>query len=84
MRSVEFEGKEYEYDETALKRYRVIKLITRGESEPAGFFDALEILFAGRDVEYAEALGGDEQKKMGELVAAVFQQEAAQDRAVKN
>lgn len=83
MRTVEFEGKQFEYDETALERYSVVEGITLGTEDLAGFFRSLRAIFAGRSTEYAEMLG-DSQTKMGELVAAVFGDAAEESRAVKN
>ena len=83
MRSIEFEGGEYEYDETALERYSVIEGITLGTEDLAGFFRAIRAIFAGRTAEYSARLG-DSQAKMGELVAAVFADAAESSRAAKN
>ena len=83
MRSVEFEGNTYEYDEKALERYSVVEGITLGMENVQGFFWAVREIFAGKSTEYAKRLG-DSQAKMGELVAAVFQDAADQSRAVKN
>lgn len=80
MAKVKFEGKQYFYDETAIRRYSVVKKISRYNTDPAGFFDALDELFAGKADEYAEALG-DDFEKMSELFAAIMQD---QGEPVKN
>lgn len=83
MRTVEFEGQEYEYDETALECYSVVEGITLGMEDLAGFFRAIKRIFAGKSTEYAKRLD-DSQAKMGELVAAVFNDASANASAVKN
>ena len=83
MRTLEFDGQEYEYDETALESYSVVEGITLGTEDIAGFFRAVKRIFAGKSTEYAERLG-DSQQRMGELVAAVFNDAAEASRAVKN
>lgn len=79
LATVEFKGETYEYDPTALKSYAVLKAITN-PANPAGFFKAIERLFAGHDVEYAEKLGGDFEE-IGALITAISEQEG---EAVKN
>ena len=54
----EYEGAEYEADAAALRDYAVIKAVTKVESDPAGFFGAMERVFMGRDEEYAARTGG--------------------------
>lgn len=54
----EYEGAEYEADAAALRDYAVIKAVTRVDSDPAGFFGAMERVFMGRDEEYAAQAGG--------------------------
>lgn len=54
----EYEGREYEADAAALRDYSVIKAVSKVESDPAGFFRAMERVFMGRDEEYAEKAGG--------------------------
>lgn len=83
MRSIEFEGHEFEYDEGALERYSVVEGITLGTEDLGGFFKSLRAIFAGRSTEYAVVLG-DSQVKMGELVAAVFQDAVARSETAKN
>ena len=80
MRKFKFEGATYEYDETALTRYSVIKGVSRFQSDPAGFFDSFAIIFAGHDDEYAERLG-DDIEKMAALFAACMEDSG---RAAKN
>ncbi len=45
-----------DYDE--LLSYKTNKQFARSAADPAGMFDAYERVFAGRDEEYVEALGG--------------------------
>lgn len=54
----EYEGAEYEADAAALRDYSTIKAVSKVETDPAGFFDAMERVFMGRDEEYAAATGG--------------------------
>lgn len=77
--TIEFKGGEYEYDPSALKSYAVLKAISN-PANPAGFFSALERLFAGHDLEYAERLG-DDFEEIGALISAISEQEG---HAAKN
>ena len=72
MATITVDGIEFEYDENALRSYRVIRGITSYQKDPAGFFDALDIIFAGKSVEYADALGGS-LDDMSRLVTAVME-----------
>lgn len=75
-KTIEFEGQKFEYDEKALADYKTIKRIARGAVDPAGFFDAFETVFVGRDEEYADMLDGSIEK-MGLLLNAVQEAEGA-------
>lgn len=69
MNTVQFEGEAYEYDERAPRRWSVQKALALGESDPAGFYGALDRIFAGRSDEYAERLGDDSERMLGLLDA---------------
>ena len=58
MVEFEYKGKAYECDEAAAKDYKVIKAIAKSKDNPAALFDGFERIFAGRDEEYAESVGG--------------------------
>ena len=83
MASVEYNGSEYEYDETALTNYKVAKCLSRAGENPSLAFYAFEKIFNGHDEEYAEQLGGD-QAEFGELVKAVIQDAARRSEQAKN
>ena len=80
MRTIKFDGQEFEYDETALKDYGVQKGLALGMDNVPRFFRAVEKVFAGKDEEYAEKLGGD----LTQLTKAVFEDAAASEVEVKN
>ena len=54
----EYEGPAFEADARELRSYRNSKAIANSSNDPGGYFAALERIFAGRDEEYAERLGG--------------------------
>lgn len=56
--SFEYNGQTFECDEKACQSYVNTKRITEMEKDPIAAFDALEEIFAGKDEEYAEMLGG--------------------------
>ena len=58
MRTIEFEGKEYEYDDRCVMSWKWQKAINSNDSTRV--MGAVERLFAGRDEEYADALSGNE------------------------
>lgn len=64
MRRITFtvEGVDGEFacDADEIRNYRTIKQIARLESDPAGFFSALERIYMGMDEEYVERVGGFE------------------------
>lgn len=59
-----------DYDE--LTSYRTNKQFAMSEKAPAGMFEAFERVFAGRDEEYMERLGGGVDA-MGALMQAAFE-----------
>ena len=69
MKTVQFDGQTFEYDERAPKRWSVQKALALGESDPAGFYGALDKIFAGRSDEYAERLGDDSERMLALLDA---------------
>ena len=71
LKKVDFEGNTFEYDPKEAMSYRHIKKIARAQKDMAGFFDAFEAIFAGKDEEYAELLGNDFEKIGALLTAAV-------------
>lgn len=76
LKKISFEGQEFEYDPAEAKSYKNLKRIARGGNDIQGFFDAFEDIFAGKDVEYADALGNDFEK-LGALVTAVVEAEGS-------
>lgn len=69
IKSVDFDGNTFEYDADAITSYSVLKAISRVETDPLGYFNAIGLIFMGRDEEYADILGGSA-GKIGELYAA--------------
>lgn len=67
MKTVQFEGSTFEYDERAPKRWSVQKALALGESDPKGFYGALDKIFCGRSDEYAERLGDDSERMLALL-----------------
>lgn len=59
-----------DYDE--LTSYKTNKQFVKSETEPGGMFDAFERVFAGRDEEYMERLGGSVES-VGVLMQAAFE-----------
>lgn len=49
---------EFTADLDELLSYKTNKQFAKSETEPAGMFEAFERVFAGRDEEYMERLGG--------------------------
>lgn len=78
MIDFEFEGNTYQADASVMKDYRVMKGVACVATNPAGFFAAYELIFAGKDEEYAEMLGGSV-AKMGELSTAAFEAAGAKN-----
>lgn len=74
MNEVRFEvdGIEMAADYDKLTSYKVNKAFARSASNPAGMFDAYESVFAGRDEEYVDALGGTVDC-MGRIMQAAFE-----------
>lgn len=54
----EVDGVELMADYDQLVSYKTNKQFARSATDPAGMFDAYERVFAGRDEEYVDALGG--------------------------
>lgn len=71
MREITFKKHKFEYDETCLTSYAFQKGLARGTDDLSGFYVAIEKLFAGRDVEYSEVLGGSVEA-IGDLFRAVL------------
>ena len=67
----EFEGKKFECVPAAVKNYKVQKAMANGEKNPLGMYNAIELVFNGRDEEYADMLGGTIDKLSELYVAAV-------------
>lgn len=59
-----------DYDE--LTSYKTNKQFAKSETKPGGMFDAFERVFAGRDEEYMERLGGSVES-VGTLMQAAFE-----------
>ena len=66
----EYNGQKFECDEKACTSYKNTKRITEIEKNPIAAFDALEEIFAGKDEEYAEMLGGDASELFALYLAA--------------
>lgn len=64
MKSIQFEGHTFKYDERAPKRWSIQKAMAMGDSNPAAFFEALDKIFLGKSDEYAETLGDDADKML--------------------
>jgi len=78
MITFEFDGKQFEADEGVLTDYEFIADILEADEEPKALIRCFKAVFAGKDREYARAVGG-KMAKMGELLRAAF--EAAGDGA---
>lgn len=63
----EYDGKSYEVDADQAKSYAVIRGLALAEKDLPGFFNAMALLFNGKDIEYCDAVGGMD--KMGGLIA---------------
>ena len=59
IKTITFEGHEFEYEQREAKSYRNIKRIARAKEDPNVVFDVAESLFCGKDEEYAELLDDD-------------------------
>lgn len=78
-KTIEFEDQKYSYNPDAFRSYKVAKSLAMAQTNPARFFEALEVIFDGHDEEAAERLGSID--KIGELVNAIG---IAEGTAVKN
>lgn len=59
MRTIEYKGHEFEYDERVTKSWKWQKAVASGDT--ARSVAAIERLFCGRDEEYADVLSGLDQ-----------------------
>jgi len=79
MRTVEFKGHEFTYDERCMKSYKWQKAMNSGDAERSS--RAIARLFAGRDEEYADVLSENDDPDeldsamdaMAELLGAVLE-----------
>lgn len=80
MKTIEYKGHEFDYDERVTKSWKWQKAVASGD--PARSTKAIERLFCGRDEEYADVLSGidpesDEldasMEEMAELLAAIME-----------
>lgn len=67
----EYKGKTFECVPKMVRNYKVQKAIANGETNPAGYYNALSLMFNGKDEDYAEELGGDMAELMNLYTAAV-------------
>ncbi len=74
MQEMKFEvdGVELIADYDELVSYKTNKQFARSEQDPAGMFEAYERVFAGRDEEYVDALGGSVEA-IGRIMQAAFE-----------
>jgi len=72
MITFEFEGKQFEADEGVLTDYEFIADILEADEEPKALIRCFRAVFAGRDREYARAVGG-KMATMGDLLKAAFE-----------
>lgn len=63
---------EFTVDLDELLSYKTNKQFAKSETEPGGMFEAFERVFAGRDEEYMERLGGSVEST-GTLMQAAFE-----------
>ena len=61
-----------EYDDKFINGYTMAKALSRGMDDAGKFYAALEKLYQGRDDEYAEQLGYDNDAML-EMVRATFE-----------
>lgn len=66
-----FKGQTFECVPKMVKNYRVQKAIANGENNPIGYYNALSLMFDGKDEEYSDMLGGDMADLMELYTAAV-------------
>lgn len=71
MTRIEYEGKKFECDLDACKKYSVIKGLASIETNPAAFFKAVSAICGGKDEEYAEKLGDNAEKLIGLCMVAI-------------
>ena len=71
MVTFEFEGLQFEADDDVLTDYEFVCDVLTADDDPKALVRCFKAVFAGRDREYAKALGG-KFAKMGELLAAAI------------
>ena len=67
----DYKGKTFECVPKMVRNYRAQKAIANSETNPAGFYNALALMFDGKDEDYADELGGDMAELMNLYMAAV-------------
>lgn len=72
MREFEYKGLTVAYDDKFIGGYTMAKAMARGNDDVSGFYGALEKLYDGRDDEYAEHFGWDNDEMLA-LVRATFE-----------
>lgn len=72
MTTFEFDGQTFEYDEDVLTDYEFFESVLMADDEPKQLIRCFRMLFAGRDREYARAIGG-KMERMGELLKAAIE-----------
>lgn len=80
MITFEFAGQQFECDESVLTDYEFMADILYADEEPKALIRCFRTIFAGRDREYARAIGG-KTADMGELLRAAIE---AAGEAAKN
>lgn len=76
--TIDYEGSTYEYDPTIAKSYRFAKTCAKAMDDASAFYDAIESLFMGKDVEYADQLGGTSKEFMA-LASAIMEKEGSKN-----
>ena len=71
MVTVDFDGMTFEADEGVLTDYEFVCDVLTADEDPKALVRCFRAAFAGRDREYAKALGG-KFARMGELLAAAI------------
>lgn len=71
MITFEFDGMQFEADDDALTDYDFICDVLTADEDPKALVHCFRRVFAGKDKEYAKAIGG-KFARMGELLKAAF------------